>query len=127
MLNFVAAMLGCFVVVAYIATIQVLIFFPPHGDNATLQVLVQNLGSLGALAGLVVGYFYGSSAQSREKDSALSSVVKTATDATAASASAAATVVAATLPAEAAKTNGTPPAAPKPAAPPAAPPPGGKP
>jgi len=102
----IAGAVGVFVVGAFVLSVFTLIFFPPKADSVVLQVLVQQLGSLGTLAGMVVGFFYGASQGSSEKDKTIGAVIKTATEATAATTTAAASTV--TAAAEATpKKNGT--------------------
>lgn len=66
--------IGGTVIIAFVVTVQCLIWFPPKADAAMLQALVQMIGSLGTLAGTIVGFYFGSSQGSREKDETIKQI-----------------------------------------------------
>jgi hypothetical protein len=54
--------IGLLVVIAYVIVVMSYIHYPPTASGEILQVLSVLIGNLGNMAGLVVGYYFGSSA-----------------------------------------------------------------
>jgi len=54
--------IGLLVVIAYVIVVFSYIHYPPTASGEILQVLSVLIGNLGNMAGLVVGYYFGSSA-----------------------------------------------------------------
>jgi ABC-type thiamin/hydroxymethylpyrimidine transport system permease subunit len=76
-------LVGLIVVCAFVGVVYLWFFHPP-GVSAELMTALNLLtGTLGAMASMVVSYYFGSSKGSASKDDALNAIATTATTATA--------------------------------------------
>jgi hypothetical protein len=67
-------LLAFIIVVAFIIVIVIWLFHAPTGDAGSNAVLNMLMGSLAAMAGGVVTFYFGSSKGSKDKDDTISSI-----------------------------------------------------
>ena len=66
--------LALFIISAFIAVILIWIFLPPKGDPGSIAVLNTLVGTLGGAFMAIVGYFFGSSKSSNDKDDTIKTI-----------------------------------------------------
>ena len=109
-------LLAFIIVVAFIIVIVIWLFHAPTGDAGSNAVLNMLMGSLAAMAGGVVTFYFGSSKGSKDKDDTISSIATHSENGNGSTATATATAPTATAPATMTVSTALDPAAPAKAA-----------